>query len=74
MTTLALILILVLLPREVFAYLDPGTGSYIIQIVIATIAGILLSFKVAWTNIKNICHNIYNTLIRRKKDNEPKSN
>ena len=36
-----------------FAYLDPGTGSMIIQAVIGAIAGIALFFKVFWRRIAN---------------------
>ena len=38
---------------ESFAiYLDPASGSVIIQIVIAALAGVAISFKVFWTKIK----------------------
>lgn len=36
-----------------FGYLDPGTGSMIIQAVIGAIAGIALFFKVFWRRIAN---------------------
>lgn len=37
---------------QLFAYLDPGTGSYIFQLAIAGIAGALLAIKVFWQKIK----------------------
>lgn len=34
------------------AYLDPGTGSYIFQILIATFAGAIFAIKMFWNNLK----------------------
>jgi hypothetical protein len=45
------------------AYLDPGTGSYLLQLLIAGIAGAILSLKIFW---KNIC-NFFTKLFKRKK-------
>lgn len=43
-----------ILPRQVYAYIDPGSGSYLIQIIIASLVGILISFKSIWVKIKSI--------------------
>ena len=40
-----------LLVREAYAYLDPGTGSYIIQILVAGLLGALFMLKVYWGRI-----------------------
>ena len=37
---------------SVVAYLDPGTGSLIIQVVIASVLGGLFTVKVYWGRIK----------------------
>jgi len=42
----------ILFPRDADAYLDPGTGSYILQIVLAAFAGAIYAIKVFWGNIK----------------------
>lgn len=34
-----------------FAYLDPGSGSFILQILIAGFLGFLLSAKIFWARI-----------------------
>ena len=34
-----------------YAYLDPGTGSYIFQIIIATIIGGIFGIKLFWQKI-----------------------
>lgn len=43
----------VLFPPQVYAYLDPGTGSYIFQILIAGLLGSLFFLKSAFKKIKS---------------------
>lgn len=45
--------LLLLLPRETYAYIDPGTGSYILQIVLAAFLGALFALKIFWGNVKS---------------------
>lgn len=40
-----------LLPQNAHAYLDPGTGSYILQVILAALFGALFMLKVFWTRI-----------------------
>lgn len=40
------------------AYLDPGTGSLVLQILIATFAGVVYWCKVQWNNIKGFFINL----------------
>lgn len=37
---------------DAYAYLDPGTGSYVLQIVLAGLAASLLVLKLFWARIK----------------------
>lgn len=37
-----------------FAYIDPGTGSYVLQGVIAALMGGLLFLKMSWTRLKGL--------------------
>jgi|LWDU01.1.fsa_nt_gi hypothetical protein len=46
-----LILLYILLLKNAYAYLDPSTGSMIIQSAIAMFAGALYTGKVYWTKI-----------------------
>jgi hypothetical protein len=48
---LSLVIVLVL-ARNAHAYLDPGTGSYLIQILLATLVGSAFAIKIFWHNIK----------------------
>jgi hypothetical protein len=34
-------------------YIDPGTGSIIIQILIGVLAGVLVALKIFWIKIRN---------------------
>ena len=38
-------------PLPAYAYLDPGTGSYVFQLLIAGLAGSLFLLKVYWKRI-----------------------
>ncbi len=41
-----------LFPPPTYAYIDPGTGSYILQVVIAGLLGVLVSLRIYWARIK----------------------
>ena len=41
-----------LFPMQAHAYLDPGTGSYFIQIALAAIVGALFAVRLFWGRIK----------------------
>jgi len=42
------ITLLLILPAPSFAYLDPATGSMIIQGIIGAVAGLLVAVKLYW--------------------------
>jgi len=44
---------------NILAYIDPGSGSMIIQIIIATVLGGLVTFKVFWQNIVRFFKKIF---------------
>jgi hypothetical protein len=43
-----LFLLLFLFPARAEAYVDPGTGSYVLQLLIAGFLGALFALKVFW--------------------------
>lgn len=55
--TLALLFISSFCPAN--AYLDPGTGSMIIQVLIATFAGVIYAIKLQWNNLKVFCSKLF---------------
>jgi len=48
------LLFLMVYIEEANAYLDPGTGSYFFQLLIATVIGGLFFFKQLWKKILHI--------------------
>lgn len=66
---IVLVLVFILFPIPVYAYLDPGSGSYLIQIIIASVAGAGIIVKTQWENIKTIFNK---KKIKADKDNEEK--
>ena len=41
-------------PQQVFAYIDPGSGSYVLQILFATAIGLFFSLKTILKKIGNL--------------------
>ena len=46
-------ILLSLSTRQAYAYLDPGTGSMIFQVALASLFGVLLAVKTFWVQIKH---------------------
>lgn len=57
--------LLFLFPGILFAYLDPGTGSYFLQMFIAGFMGGLFTLKVFWKKIKTFFSNRLQKYSRR---------
>jgi len=45
--------LLATLPSEAQAYIDPASGSYLVQIVAAAVLGGPFAFRSAWENVKD---------------------
>jgi hypothetical protein len=54
-----LLLCYMIFPQRAYAYLDPGTGSYIFQLIIAGLLGASLAIKIFWQNIKTFFSNLF---------------
>jgi hypothetical protein len=46
-------------PRYVYAYIDPGTGSYVIQIIIAAVVAVSFMVKLYWLKIKGFVGRLF---------------
>jgi len=46
-------------PQKLYAYLDPGTGSFIFQLIIAALLGGLFAIKIFWKRIKTFLKNLF---------------
>ena len=49
---LGISVLVLIFPFNTYAYLDPGSGSFLIQIVVATLAGAGYFAKANWDKIK----------------------
>jgi len=59
------------IPVNTYAYLDPGTGSFVIQIIIAFALGAIIFIKIYFNKIKDFFSKIL--LKKKSKDEKPNS-
>ena len=52
-------LIILIVPNPVYAYLDPGTGSMLIQMIIGGIVAALFTIKMYWYRLKEFIKKIF---------------
>jgi hypothetical protein len=50
---------MLLFPEYAHAYLNPGTGSFIFQLIIAALLGGLLTIKIYWSKLKSFFKEIF---------------
>lgn len=55
-------------PQPVYAYLDPGSGSYFLQLMIGLLLGGLFSLKVYWKKVKMFIVSTLKSLKSKKDD------
>ncbi|HXV13318.1 MAG TPA: hypothetical protein VEC56_03845 [Candidatus Krumholzibacteria bacterium] len=48
-----------LVPHDAHAYLDPGTGSYVLQMIIAGLLGAAFAIKMSWVRIKRFITGLF---------------
>lgn len=59
-TLIMLGVLLSLIPTSsALAYIDPGTGSYMLQILLAFFLGALFALKMFWKNVKTFLRNLF---------------
>lgn len=59
--------IILIASGDSFAYLDPGTGSYMLQLLIAGLLGAGFAVKAFWKNIKSFLYGIFTRSGREEK-------
>ena len=57
--TALLVLLHLMFPQQAFAYLDPGTGSYILQLLLAALFGASFAVKIYFKNVKSFIGRIF---------------
>lgn len=64
---LFLLIALLSFPKTTRAYLDPGTGSFIIQIILSVILGGIFAFKMFFAKIKQTFKKIFSNNNKNEK-------
>ena len=62
------IIAIFLIVTNAYAYLDPGTGSFILQAIIGFLAALSAGFLYYWAKVKNFFLRIF-----KKKNNDEKT-
>ena len=58
---------MLLLAQQAHAYFDPGTGSLIIQTIIALFATAFVTISIMWTKFKNFLLRIFKKKVNKNK-------
>lgn len=61
-------LIVLIDSRNAFAYIDPATGSYLLQILLAGLLGALFTLKIYWRNVKSFVANLFSKNSNKQDD------
>jgi len=59
MQVVGTIFVLALSETYVYAYLDPGSGSYLFQIILASLVGAAFAVKTFWVQIKEFLKRLF---------------
>ena len=62
------VVVLLVLASEARAYVDPGTGSYVLQIVIAGLVASAFAIKTFWLNIVAFFGGIFGKRPAKRRD------
>ena len=65
---LVLIMALFFFPAQAHAYLDPGTGSYFIQIALAALVGALFAVRLFWGRIRAFFRRLFSKAEEEEQD------
>ena len=53
------LIVLSVFPSIAYAYLDPGTGSYVFQVLVGTLFGAMFAIKMFWVRIKGFLVRVF---------------
>ena len=59
-------MIYLMLPQTAYSYLDPGTGSYVLQVLLAAFVGVAFTARIYWAKIKMVFVNLFSKLTKKK--------
>ena len=58
--------IFLIFPASAFAYIDPGSGSFFLQFLLAALLGALYSIKVFWKDIRAFLKQLFSKFQKKK--------
>lgn len=58
-------LLVLVLNRVAFGYIDPGTGSFILQVLLGSLLGAAVAVKMFWRQIRGFLGSLFS---KRRKD------
>ncbi len=62
---LMVVVFVLVMPGSAMAYLDPGTGSYVLQMLVAAFLGSMFALKIFWGQVKEFLARLFS-----KKDSD----
>lgn len=54
-----IVTMLLVIPQVVYAYIDPGTGSYLLQIIAVVIVSSLFALKTGWKQAVGLTKRVF---------------
>lgn len=63
-----MVISLFIIPANAHAYLDLGTAGYLVQIILAVLAGALFSVKIFWSKIRLFFGKVFSRKGHKDKD------
>ncbi len=70
MSILFYLVIMILLPSQAYAYIDPGLGSLIVQVLIITVTVVTTAFGVYYRRIKSCLLKIKLRIIKKDENKD----
>lgn len=67
---IVLTLVFFLFPARAHAYLDPGTGSYVLQLALAALVGALFAVRLFWGRIKSFFKKLFSKQTGAEQDED----
>lgn len=55
----SVVALLLVAERPLHAYIDPGTGSYVTQVIVASIVSAGFILRTYWTRVKDTCRRLF---------------
>lgn len=62
---IVIVLSLLMFPKQAYAYLDPGSNSYLFQMAVASFLGIVFTVKVFFKRIADFVRNLLSRNVKK---------